>query len=420
MNMLKKLFSNQLISGSSVIVIGSFLANVINAFFNLFIARNLSVVDYGVVASLISLITLPAYAANSIVPTVVQFGGKYFSSNDLASAAYLFKKISKIILAIALVIFILLVLFTGQINTFLKIDDPYLIILTNLIIFIGFFIFLNLAMLQAKVSFNFISFFQLFSAICKLLLGSFLVYIGLKVWGVIAALFLTSVFSYILSLIPLKFVFGNYKNKVKERVLTGDLIKYGIPSTVALISLTSFITTDILLAKHFFDENLAGLYSGLSLAGRVIFYVTQPITTVMFPLIVRKRYNNENYNSTFLMAVFLVLLASVMVTMVYKFIPDFVISILLNKTEYYAISDLLFLSAINITLYSIVSLFINYYLAIKKTFVFFPVFLTSLSQILLLSIFHRNLSDFVNSSIFILFVLFILLLLYYPYAAKKD
>ncbi len=420
MKKLKRITNNPLISGSIIIFSGTFLANVFNAVFNFFAVGHLSVVDYGIVASLISLISLPAYAANSIIPAVVQFGGKYFASNNLAAVVRLYRKAGIFVLFIAVVIFLFFLVFIQQISEFLKIYDLTLLLLTSVIIFVGFFTYLNLGMLQAKLAFVSISAFSLIGSLTKLTLGALFIILAFEVRGVMSAILLSTVIPLFLSLIPLKFIFSKHINKTGTETSTKELIYYGTPSAIGLISLTSLITSDILLVKHFFNGDIAGLYGGLSLAGRVIFYFTAPIVTVMFPLIVRKKNNNENYNTTFALAVFLVLIASLFITVIYMLIPNFVILTLLNKKEYLSISSQLVLFAINITLYSVISVFVNFYLSIKATRIFIPVSIAAIIQIVLICYFHNSFYEIIYITIIVLIVLLIALLLYYPYATKKK
>ena len=86
----KKLLKNPLIYGTSIVVFGSLLTNFFNFLFNLYMTRNLSNADYGVLASVISIITFPALISSAIIPLVVQFAGSYFAQGkqDMARGFY--------------------------------------------------------------------------------------------------------------------------------------------------------------------------------------------------------------------------------------------------------------------------------------------------------------------------------------------
>ena len=69
----KALIKHPLIYGSGIVVIGNLFANFFNFLFNLFMSRNLSVSDYGVLASIVALIAFPSLAVGAINPMVIHF-----------------------------------------------------------------------------------------------------------------------------------------------------------------------------------------------------------------------------------------------------------------------------------------------------------------------------------------------------------
>ena len=230
------------------------------------------------------------------------------------------------------------------------------------------------------------------------------------------AILLSTLIPYFLTFIPLKEIFTKQINKFKFDKLS--LLSYGLPSAIAIFSLTSLISTDIMMAKHFFDPTKAGIYAGLSLSGRVIFFFTSTIPMVMFPLIVQKHERKENYVNTFKLSILLILIISSMCTIFYFIFPKFVITTLLKK-DYLEIVPLVGLFAIFITVYSLLSVLTNFYLSIKKTLICIPILIGAILQVVLIYIFHQNYLELIITSLSISFLLLISLLLYYPYATKK-
>ncbi len=57
------------------------------------------------------------------------------------------------------------------------------------------------------------------------------------------------------------------------------------PLTVALLSVTGFLTIDVFAARAFLPPAVAGQYGGLAMLARVIYFLTLPLATVMFPLV---------------------------------------------------------------------------------------------------------------------------------------
>src|SRR3990167_4371225 len=312
MKFLKTIFKHELISGASLIFVGAFFANILNFLFNLFMTRNLSAENYGILATLNSLMTLAVLPAGAIVPIVLQFGALYFAKNQLEMARGLYFKITKPFFLFGTLIFILFVIFRGALAQFFRIEDESLIMLAACTIYLGFIGVANPALLQAKLAFSFIAFTNLLSALLKLVIGVGMVLAGFSLGGVMWGLLISSSVPYILSFLPLKFLLD--KGIAAPKISLNTLLSYGAPASLATFGLTSFVTTDIILVKHFFDPQAAGIYATLSLVGRVIFFFSAPIGMVMFPLVAQKYARQENFHNTFKLALFLVLLPSVPLT----------------------------------------------------------------------------------------------------------
>ncbi|MGH2563388.1 MAG: oligosaccharide flippase family protein, partial [Ginsengibacter sp.] len=328
-----------LIYGSGIVVIGGLAANFLNFLFNLFMSRSLSVADYGTLASLTSLIGFPALIITAVMPLVVRFAGDYFATNRLDLVRGLYIKMAKFLIIIGFVFFILFLIFVPSISNFFHIENKILLIITDLIIFSGFLAIINIAMLQAKLAFGYQMLVNLIGAVVKLSLGVLFVYLGYSVTGSALAILMASVSIYIFSFFPIKFIF-NKKISASPHVDTKELFVYGIPSALTLFGLTSLISTDVILVKHFFDPKSAGIYAGLSLMGRVIFYISSPIGSVMFPIIVQKHSKKESYKNTLNISLVMVFLSSLAITIFYFLFPKFSILFFLKRNEYLSIVPL--------------------------------------------------------------------------------
>lgn len=407
-----------LIYGSSVVVIGGVAANFFNFLFNLFMSRNLSVSDYGNLASIISMIGFPGLILAALSPVVISFAGESFAKGELGQIRTFYLKIIKFLFTVGLITSILFIIFTTNISSFFHIGNTFILYLSAFIIFLGFVGIVNMSLLQAKLAFGFQVFLSLLGSVIKLLLGVLFVYFGFAVNGAVFALAISGLFLYLASFFPIKFIFDK-KIKSAYTVKTKDLFDYGVPSALTLLGLTSFISSDVLLVKHFFPDHMAGLYAGMSLMGRVIFYIIYPIIGVMFPIIVRKHSNDENYNRTFLFSLFLVSVPSILLTLVYFTFPKFAILFFLKKTEYLSFSPIIGLFGIFISLYSLLYLTANFYLSIKKINVYIPIVIGAILQIILISLYHGSFIQIIIFSIVLTFLLVFGLLVYYPHAVKK-
>lgn len=413
----KNIIKHPLIRGSTILVSGSLFANLFNFLYNLFMVRSLSVTDYGTLASIISLITFPALIVTAVNPMVVRFAGDFFAKNDLLRLKGLFNKMFFFLLAVGLIIFILILVFLHQIAYFFHISNYIILIFADIIILLSFLNAINGSFLQAKLAFGFLVLVALFGALLKLGLGVLFVFLGYSVSGAVIALVVATIGSYLISFIPFRFLF--IKKIKSPEINTRELFSYGLPSALTLLGLISFISTDILLAKHFFNAVQAGQYAGLSLIGRVIFFIAAPIGTVMFPLIVQKHAKGESYINTFRLSIAMVLIPSILLTLFYYFFPDFSILFFLKRKDYLTIAPYLSMFGLYITFYNVVILFANFYLSIKKTNIYLPVLIAAILQIVLITLYHQTFFEIIMISFGLILLLAIGFLVYYPYATKK-
>lgn len=413
-----QLVKHPLISGSAILFIGSLMSSFINFVYNLFMSRNLTVSDYGILASIMSLVILATLPAGAVIPMVINFSGSYFAKEEYGKIKDLFFKVFKFTFLLGGLILLIMYVFQTKIGLFFNIKTNSFIVYAGFIVFIGFIGVVNNALLQARLSFKFITFSNLFSAIVKLILGILLVYIGFAVGGAIFAVMISFFIPYIISFIPLNFIFK--KDVVNSKIEIKSLLSYGAPAALTTFCLTSLITTDILLVKHFFDPKSAGIYAGISLVGRVIFFFSAPIGTVMFPLIVQKHTKQEKYHDIFLLSIFLVFAASISIAAFYFIFPEFSIKFFLKKDEYLSAAPLIGIFGIFITIYSLASIFVTYFLSIKKTNVFVFVLLAAILQAFLIVIFHQSFIQIILISMFVAGLLLILLLLYYLRLQHKE
>lgn len=401
-----------LISGSTIVFFGSLFGNLFNFLFNFAMTRYLlSTSDYGILASLISLFTLSSQPVGAVIPMLVYFSASYFAKGDFDRVRGLFLKITKPSLALGTLIFVLYTLFSRQIAQFLNIEDVSLIILVALMVYLGFVGVANQPFLQAKLSFSFIAFSTSLGAFVKFALGVLFVILGFSIGGAMWAVFIGTITPYILSFIPLRFLLQRGANV--PHISYKSLFTYGAPAALASLGLNSLINTDIILVKHFFHAEVAGLYATLSLVGKVIFFFSAPIGMVMFPLVTQKYARDENYHNVFRLSLLLVFLSSIIITVFYFFSPEFIIKIFSKNPSVLTFAPYLGLFGIFITIYSVLTVLNNFYLSINRTKIFIPILLAAFLQLVFIWFFHASVLQIILISLTVASLLLILLLVYY-------
>lgn len=413
MNLLfNKIIKHELISGTFYVFVGGMFANVFAFLLNLVLARRLSYADYGTFASLSAIITLAAILAGSLNTIIVRFVAEYFSKNEDDKLKLFYKKTLMVFVILSIVISLLFIVLSPVIKTFLNIDNIWYIVLVGVGIAVFYLQSVNMAFLQGLMKFKTISFLNAVGSFIKLLVGVGLVLLGFKVFSGLLAILVMSVGVFVVGFIPLRFLLA--KQKIENvHVPIKEIFKYSLPSFVAVLFLTAFTSTDVILVKHFFNAHDAGFYAGLSLIGKVIFYFTGPIPMVMFPLLVKRHHMGEKFHSLFYLALLLVLLPSLAITGFYFMFPKFVIDLFLGGREYLTIMPYLGFFGIYLTVFSMLYVCVNFFLSINKTRIVFPVTIAAILQIILIYIFHNNFYEVIVVSISASSILLVTLFLYY-------
>lgn len=409
----KKVFSHELISGSALYFVGSFVTNIFAFLFNFFVARKLTPTDYGIYASLLSLLTLATLLPQSFSTTIVQFATEYFAKGEKEKAKVLYRQ-SMLFLSIAGLIFLIgMLILAPAVGAFLHVANIWFVVFVGILIACNFINAVNMSYIQSLLQFGFLSLLQSLGAMAKLFGGVVLVFLGFGVFGALGAVWISTLVPFFLSFTKLQFVFSPTKKSVS--ISLWEMVEYAIPSMITVIALSSFISSDVLLAKHFLTGQQAGLYAGLSLVAKVIFYFTGIIPAVMFPLLIRNKTKGAGVHNTFYLGLLLVGVPSLFLTLFYFLFPQFVLTFFLGGKAYLAVAKALGLMALFIALFSILSIMVNFFLSLKQTKIVFPVVALALLQLMGISFFHKSIFSIITVSVVTTGILIALLSLYYLY-----
>lgn len=406
-----KIIKHELVKGSFFLFFGFISASFLAFVLNLFLVRNLTTIDYGIYASLLSILTLAGILVQSLQPIIVRFATGYFAKNQTDHASILYFKTTKFLLIFSSIIFALFLIFLKPISGYLHLKNNLYIVIVGFMVSVQYLGIINASFLQSLLKFRIISLFAGLGSLIRLVSGVVLVVLGFNVFGALWAIFLSFFVPFILGFIPLRFIFKRRKDE-KIKISSGELISYALPTTIAVLSYISLTSTDVILVRHFFNAKDAGVYGGLSLVGKVIFYFTGPIPMTMFPLLIKRHTKGEPINNLFYLALLLVILPSLAITSFYFLFPQVSINFFLGKNYLYA-APYLGVFGIYITVFSVISLCVNFFLSLKKTKIFIPLLIAAFSQVILISMFHSSFFDVIGISLIVSVALLFVIFLYY-------
>jgi len=411
----KKTFANKFLSATIWVFLGTGFLNFGNYFYHLLMGRMLGVSLYGALESLISLLYILFVPTLALTFIIVKFVSRYKGKADYESVSSFYNfLLGKILIFGAITCGILLIL-SPFLKNFLHLSSVFLVFMLIITFFINLVYVLNKSTIQGLSSFANFTILSFIETGVKLLLGILLVYLGYKVEGAFGAIGIGLLLALVVSLVLIKKVSKFDFSLNRDFAHKKDLLKFAFPTFITTLALTSMFTTDVILVRHFLSSSNSGYYSALSVLGKIIYFAASPIVLVIFPMASENHAKGEKYTKFLLWGFLITLFICSLITLIYFTESKLMISALFGL-KYIAISQYLGLFAIFISLYTLCSLFANFYLSIHKTITSIPVGFASILQILLIIFFHQSIAQVIWVSIVVEFLLLIFLLLYYPRA----
>ena len=407
----QKLFKNQLVAGSFVLFAGTAVSNFGNYLYHLLMGRMLGPIDYGILASLISLTYLFNIPMGTLGLVVVKYVSALRGRREFGGIAYFYSWLNKKVTILALAGFFLLIIISPWLASFLHLDSTLPILLAIVLSLVGIYLTINTSVLQGFLRFGLMSILGVISVFLKLIIAISLVYLGWKVLGAILSILIGSILGCLLAGFFVARLLK--KGKKKEKKISGrKIFNYSIPAFFSTLAFTSLYTIDVVLARHFLPAQEAGFYAALATLGKVIFFATGPIVIVMFPMVSEKHANGKKYLNLLNLSLSLVLFVCLGISGVYFLFPKLMVN-LLYGSQYLLASSNLWLFAVFLSFYSLSYLLVNFYLSVKKMKIVSLPAIAALLQIVFIFFFHRDLEQIVIISITITALLFFSLLLYY-------
>jgi O-antigen/teichoic acid export membrane protein len=399
---IKETLKNPLIRGSLILLITFNIFNLLNFVFQFSMARMLPIAEYGTLATLFSLIYITGIFSEPIQTVITKFSVSQKGDGELKN--FLKKGLRKS-LSVSLIVFICYAIISVPLSFLLKID--YLLLFLNGgMIFAAFLPPITKGVMQGKKMFGSLGTNLMIEGVIKLGFAVGLVYIGWHIYGALTATILGFLFALVVSFFSLRKVF-----KAKERKAElGDIYNYTRPVFFVLLFLLVFYNIDIILAKMFFEADIAGTYAIASILGKIIFMGTAAISKVMFPLSSSNGNSKENKRKILFNSLGILSLCSIVALAVFFFFSKDLVLFYSGKTIVLSASILPILAIASIFI-SFANLILLYNLSIGKIKGYLLLAIPVLIEALILWKTSYNLESFsigflVSSVIFLIFSLF--------------
>lgn len=373
-----------------------FIAGIINYIYHPIMLKFLSIEDFAKFGSIVWIFNILSVLVWAIGLFIVKEISQDKEDKKLKTIINFWKKELFLLWILLYFLFLVLVPF---LSNFLKIDNFLIFAVVWTTVIFSFLWIVFGAFLQAKERFKTLAVLNVIWPIVKLAFWVSLVLLWFWIYGAIWWF----IFSQIVWLILSFFIVSKYLKTIKltEKFDKNNLISDFKKDTLQIINyflasliLAILMNADILFAKHFFDETIAGTYAWVSIIAKFVIFLAMSIETVYYPVIVSEKTINKK--KIILASLIYIFIWMISILGIY-FIWEFVLNTLRNWFWNYI--NLLYL----IVIYSILLALLNF---LMKIIIAFKKFKINYISYLLFIIFIFCLYIFVNNNIYNLIIIF--------------
>lgn len=386
-----------------------------NYLYNLLLGRMLGPAAFADAAILITFLLIASFAGMTFQIVTAKYAVLYSNRKLFAFMQWM----SKRALIAGLILGGSLAFFSTQLQAVFNTQSSLMFVIFGSALPIYFFMSINRGSYQGKDNLNKLSVTYQSEMLSRLLLTVGLLFATQFInTSVVVA---TGIFiSLVFGLLPVK-------TKSVRAIVASKSQQIDTKPVITFFLLTAFYeftqiiinNSDILLVKHYFTNNEAGLYASLALIGRVVYFVAWMFVMLLLPKVIKLKKEGIDTKPILLQYAGYVTVLSVCIVLVTFLFPEIIVQLMFGN-EYLAIAPLLWQYALATSVFAIANIFAYYFLSIGQ---YFPVVLSGLlglTQIALITVFHNSLSQVVQVQVFAMLVLLAFQLGFFFYHDKKN
>ncbi len=377
-----------IVFGSTIVV------NVFNYLFHFALSRKLGVVDYGALQSMIALLMI-VLIPTAIAATII---AKYTAEFDLAGDERANGALSRYVVRTSLIAggaaALISLACTAVLGAYLQISDPVPILAFALLVGTNIITPLLRAVLQGRQAFVSFSISNVIEALAKALLGVGFVLLGFGLGGAIVGYTIGTAASVIYTLVVVRRRFSPPGDGA-VRFDRARLYETAAGAAASSGAITILAYADVLLVKHFFIPETAGLFGVVSLIGKMIFLGIAFVPVVILPKATEVAMQGRNPGPLLLQAgAIMAAVAAVALGCVYFFGPAIVA--IVSGGAYLAAGRYLFAYTAAMSLLSAAQIVIMFKVGLHRFDFVASTLLVVAGEVTGISLFHDSLQQVVT------------------------
>ncbi|WP_188621080.1 oligosaccharide flippase family protein [Flavobacterium suaedae] len=403
------------LSQEQMFFVSILIVNAGNYLYNLILGRLLGPAAFAEAALLITMLLILSFVGMTFQIVTAKYSVLY---NGRSFFTFL-KFISQLAIGSGVLLGAAIVIFSQSLQNIFHTQSPIMFIVFGAGLPLYFLMSINRGVYQGREEFKKLSFTYKAEMFSRLFITFALLYAFSAISSsLIVAAGITV--SLLFGLMP-------FQKKVVVNTTAFKVKDFDSKTILSFFALTAFYeftqiiinNSDILLVKHYFDSEPAGLYASLALIGRVVYFVAWMFVMLMLPKVIRLKKEGKNTKGILMKYVAYIARLSACIVLGAFLFPVTVVKLMFGE-EYISIAPLLWQYALATSVFAIANIFAYYFLSLGQ---YVPVILSALlglTQIALIVLYHNSLEQVVVMQIIAMLTLLTFQLAYFFYQNRKS
>lgn len=411
---IRRILGHSVAKSTLIVLAGSMVANFFAYLYHLIVGRILGPEKYGELAALFSLIYILNVPTVGLQTILTKYFSRFKALNRTGESKSLFFLASQWTIIFEIIGFVGLLLALRPLADFLHIASRESFVWLYFIFATYLLSIIELSSYQAYQLFFLSNVLTNTGAILRLGFGAIGAFFGVGM--TLLSNVISNILMYIIGLFPLRFILRS--KTLPVTITKRHVLGYSIPTFITALGMVALYSQDVILVKHFFSARDAGIYSSLSVLGKVIFYASSALTFVLFPVVAERNELKSDHKRIVFMGLGVIAVISALLSLFYFMFPQLVVDIFFGRAFYEAIPYVGYFGLF-ISFFSLSSLLSNVCLASERTNVWILTAAAAAAQFIFIWTSHSSLFTVIGANMTITAALFLLLLLYYGYAKGR-
>jgi len=392
------------LGGSLVMLVSMMLVNGFNFAYNVFMARVLGPSEFGHINAAITILLIVSSVSLSFQLVCAKFVAR---NEGLGAKSAIVKSLLGKAWVASLIIAGILFIAQKPFAAYLNLPDHWILGLLALGVAVYAPLGVKRGPMQGLCFFPRLGGNFVVEAFTRFAFGVGLVIAGYGVLGAVGAISAAVVMAYFLPPMP---------RELRVNAVTGEPASFAeaLQAIVFFIGQVIINNIDILLVKHFFPAEPAGIYAAVAQIGRLLYFVCWfGIVNAMFPVAAARQ--NQKKSEALGLPMLLVFAISCVFVLVAALFPHFIMGLIFGS-KFINIGPLLALYAVATGLYSLSVVLIAYEMSRRIANTGWLQLLISGALVLVIGFFHQDLHEVIMVRIVLMVIM--LLLVSFPFLRR--